>query len=980
MSIIKAFREESEVIKFDNLFTRDLEDEQQFDLVFAAEQDDEDLKTIAGNKIMRENGEEKVFDLPDCIYVNEDGEVKDKDDEVEDISSNDADDDGVDDDIEAAEVNPTAAAPSVVVNVDADDVNINAGNGGTSFEGSDEEVKEDASVTVNAKVVNMTTNVDPGNKEDEVPAPSTEPAAAPVPAEAPSDDEPIEPVGDVEVDVETEPSEPESSEADVEECGDNCGSTPGTDDNGVPMGEGVEQIMTPSQLEDVLNNGLGVAPAYEGGQFINIPEDKSTEVVFSNSNDKEVREAKEPTSDPSADILTEAEFSFWPKFKKSPELKKYQRLAGECQTELNKLGENVETLAQAEKAVSLIGRFISLFDNIASIAALPICLTIVGIPVYLFVRVIVFAEESINEAIAADAYKRSHTQLINIANKQTDKKKKEEILKAAEKIDKEYEKFKKKMESKNEAAEPTSDPSVKPVKEEIEAVKNDDNLENSKKIEGEFEDDLDLITDADVEKLLNTAPEDEVKKEVGQDTVKPADVPMNDGSAHEAAEPTSDPPADVIKEAKEPTTDPAIELIKEEDIDICCDPTEGVPPCADCQGKAAPVPAPSKDSSDYNPYGKDPIEDKEDGMRTIDDLDMDIQRFDEAESMDPKEDIVQADAETSLEGIGPGLTSGNLEKMYVDKDVDPNRKNSARIEESTIDPIGDIEDILEAKEPTTDPAIDSVKEFSLDPMDYVKEFMEAKEPTTDPAIDVVKEEEDGKEADKEVVTSSDDSGNNNEPQNEAKEPTSDPSIGPVKEEIEAVKNDDNLENAKKIEGDFEDDLDPITDGDMEKILNAAPEDETKKEVGQDPVKPSDVPMNDGSAHEAAEPTSDPPADVIKEAKEPTSDPPIEFIKEEDTEILSSDDIDMDNNCDISPVGPTKVIPDEVNAPKEDIDYDKEAAPMREADFMDQVNALDNGDNFADTMNTGINIAPEEIIPGSDEELIDDEAIAFIEGE
>ena len=940
MSIIKAFREESEVIKFDNLFTRDLEDEQQFDLVFAAEQDDEDLKTIAGNKIMRENGEEKVFDLPDCIYVNEDGEVKDKDDEVEDISSNDADDDGVDDDIEAAEVNPTAAAPSVVVNVDADDVNINAGNGGTSFEGSDEEVKEDASVTVNAKVVNMTTNVDPGNKEDEVPAPSTEPAAAPVPAEAPSDDEPIEPVGDVEVDIETEPSEPESSEADVEECGDNCRSTPGTDDNGVPMGEGVEQIMTSSQLEDVLNNGLGVAPAYEGGQFINIPEDKSTEVVFANSNDKEVREATEPTTDPARDIIKEEDDG-------------------------KEADEEVSTSAEAD--------------------------------------------------------------------------------------------------DKNE--------------------------------------------------------------------------PQN--------------------EAKEPTTDPAIDLIKEEDIDICCDPTEGEPPCADCQGKAAPVPAPSKDSSSYNPYGKEPIEDKEDGMKTIDDLDMDIQKFDEAESMDPKEDIVQADAETSLEGIGPGLTSGNLEKMYVDKDVDPNRKNSARIEESTIAPIGDIEDILEAKEPTTDPATDVVKEYSLDPMDYVKEFMEAKEPTTDPATDVLteahfsfwpkfkdseelkkysdvaKEAEDilnsngeaskvlvqrifkvalkilrilndiettitgamsifiapiiphlifrginyaiqiGEEAfakseansiknqllevakntkdpkakaeikkavekinsklnsiseasepttdpardvvkeeieavknddnlenskkiegefedDIDLVTDADvekiinsapedevkkevgqstvkpsDVPMNDGSAHEAAEPTSDPSVKPVKEEIEAVKNDDNLENAKKIEGDFEDDLDPITDGDMEKLLNAAPEDETKKEVGQDPVKPSDVPMNDGSAHEAAE---------------PTTDPPIEFIKEEDTEILSSDDIDMDNNCDISPVGPTKVIPDEVNAPKEDIDYDKEAAPMREADFMDQVNALDNGDNFADTMNTGINIAPEEIIPGSDEELIDDEAIAFIEGE
>ena len=213
-----------------------------------------------------------------------------------------------------------------------------------------------------------------------------------------------------------------------------------------------------------------------------------------------------------------------------------------------------------------------------------------------------------------------------------------------------------------EAKEPTTDPAIDVVKEEIEAVKNDDNLENSKKIEGEFEDDLDVVTKANMEKIINTAPEDETKKEVKQDTVKPADVPMNDGSAHEATE-----------------------------------------------------------------------------------------------------------------------------------------------------------------------------------------------PTTDPAIDV------------------------------------------VKEEIEAVKNDDNLENAKKIEGDFEDDLDLITDADVEKLLSDAPEDETKEEVGQDPVKPSDVPMNDGSAHEAAEPTSDPPADVIKEAKEPTTDPAIDTVKEEcsfsDSTIIYTDTVD-----------------------------------------------------------------------------------------
>ena len=790
MSIIKAFREESEVIKFDNLFTRDLEDEREFDLVFTAEQDDEDLKTIAGNKIMKEDGSERVFNIPDCVYVNEDGEVADKDDDaekdeneekVEDISSNDADKDGVDDDIEAAEEVKPAAAPSVVVNVDADDVNINAGDGGTSFEGSDE-VKEDASVTVNAKVVNMTTNVDPGNKEDQE-APSTEPAAAPVPSEepdaCPTDDDNMEPVGDVEIDVEAEPTEePESSEADVDECGDNCGSTPGTDDNGVPMGEGVEEIMTSSQLEDILNNGLDIAPAYENKTFINVPEDKSTEVVFSNSNDKEVREAAEPSIDP--------------------------------------------------------------------------------------------------------------------------------------------------IDVKKEAAEPSIDP-IDVVKEEIEAVKNDDNLESSKKIEGEFEDDLTPVTDGDIEKIFNNEPEDETKKDEGIDPVKPSDVPMNDGSAHEAAEPSIDP----------------IDSITEEDF--CCDPTEGDAPCADCQNKGQAVPGPKVDSSDHDPYGKDPIEDKEDGMETIEDLDIDIIGVDESESMDPKEDSVERDAETSLEGIAPSITDGDLEKLYIDKDVDPNRKNTAGIEEAAEPSIDPIDKVSEAAEP------------SIDPIDKVSE---AAEPSIDP-IETLTEED----MDVDDDSSEDDSEDKEEPSNEAAEPSINTIDKVTEAEIEAVKNDDNLETAKKIEGEFEDDLAPITDGDIEKIFNAEPEDETKKDEGIDPVKPSDVPMNDGSAHEAAEPSID----------------PIDLITEEEIEILDSDEIDNDNNCDISPVGPKKVVPDEVNAPEEDMKYDKTVA-MGEADFQDQVNSLDNGDSFSDTMNTGLNISPEEVAPGSVEELIDDEAIAFIEGE
>ena len=772
MSIIRAMREESETIKFDNLFSNDLENEREFDLIFAAEQDDEDLKSIAGNAILKEDGDEKVFNLPDCVYVNEDGEVKDKDDEVDDLSDDDiAEDKSEEAPAEEPAPEAPAAAPSVVVNVDAEDVNINAGEGGTSVDADPVKEESENEITINAKVVNMTANA---NAAGEAPAAAPAPEPAAVAPEAPAEDDeedieliaapaPEEPAGAEEEVPAAEPEAAPETDAEVEvdskevEVQDNDEVIPGSDDDGEPVatGEaagGVEDIYTPSQLEDILNSGLEPAPAPEPTTPTNTPDDPSTEVVFSDNPDIEVKDS------------------------------------------------------------------------------------------------------GVNEA-------------------------------------------------------------------ELTAVKDDENLEPAKKIEGEFEDDLAPVTDKNPEAEFNKLPEDEVKKELDIEPVKPEDLPTDDGSVSEAGEPTKNTTDKAVAEAGEPTkntTDkavaeageptkntPDVVVTEEEDISLIeednGDPTEGDAPQEDSPIPQADDPKHTDTSALNKPYDKEAIEDKEDAAAETEELD--IALIGEAsEDEDPMEKYVDQDAKDSLEGIEPGVTDGDLISMYVEKPVDPSQKNDGKLAEA--------------------------------------------------------------------------------------------------EEIKAVKDDENLEPAKKIEGEFEDDLAPVTDKNPEAEFNKLPEDETKEELDIEPIKPEDLPTDDGSVSEAGEPTKNTTEKAVAEAGEPTKNT---TVKEADGDQNEEVDASIDskeaseNDYDISPIGPAEVTPDEVNAPEEDMEYDKVAAEkpeerhlnngsdpavntVAEADFMDQVNALDNGDNFADTMNTGLNITPEEVEPGSDEELIDDEAIAIIEDE
>ena len=733
MSVIRAMREESETIKFDNLFTNDLEQEQEFDLIFGAEQDDEDLKTIAGNAIIKEDGNEIVTNIPDCIAVNEDGEVVDKDDEaessdeepVEDLSDSDKDDDGVADDVEAV-VAKDQADPSVVVNVDADNVNINAADPGVDAkgvaesEGESEAEHNNVGMTINADTVNMT--VGANAPTDAAPAATAEPATAPVEVQdtetevldiedKDGNNVPDE-VDDAIEDAKAETQAPEEP-ATAEE--DNANATPNTDDNGEPTAtaeSGMEDIYTASQLEDILNTGLEPAPAPQNTTPENEPVDPSTEVIFSDTGDQEVQEAAEPSKDDPVAFLTEE--------------------------------DGVIDIEDAEPVDS------------------------------------------------ADI--KQNTDISPIG---PDKVIPDEVNAPDEDIDYDKAAQEKRVE---EAAEPSKDDPVDFLTEadgviedldeeaaDIPAVKNDENLDNAADIEGDFNDDEKQVTDANVEKIMNDAPEDETKEEEGIDPVKPEDVPMNDGTAHEAAEPSKDDPVD---------------FLTEED-GIIDDITLGIAPTDDSEGIIQVEEPKHTDTSANSAIAGTNTDEVEDAAETVEDLELPAQEaaepskddpvdflteadgviedLDEAsEPMDPKEETTEQDAEDSLITMDPSLTGGDLISMYVEKPDDPDKKNDGKL--------------AEAANPSKD-----------DPVDFLTE------------ADGVIEDLDEEAAD-----------------------------------IPAVKNDENLDNAADIEKDFNDDEKQVVDADVEKIMNDAPEDSTKEEEGIDPVKPEDVPMNDGTAHESAD--------------------------------------------------------------------------------------------------------------------------------
>lgn len=749
----KALREESETIKFDNLFTQDIERDQEFDLVFSAEQDDEDLKSIAGNSIMKEDGSEINFDLPDCVVVNEDGEVVNKDDEEEeeeDISSNDVDDNGVDDDLEVAD-KEQPAGPSVVVNVDADDVNINAADDKVA-------VGEDGDVTVNANVANIT----PAPAVAEPVAPSTEPVASPAPeastpCEGPECDEvtPVEDDKTVEVDtieVQAPAEEPASDSTDLEPIGDEkLTNDDSNDEPTVPEDEcthedAQEELLSKDMIEDI-----ATAPTSPENE----PVDPSTEVVFSDNPDIEVKNELD---------------------------------------EMTLIEEDLGDITQGDAPQE-------------------------------------------NPDIE-EVEEPTHTDTSAYA-----------AVEKEEKLD------------GDEAMETVEDLNIDLIGEGFE----DEEMQSEKLGVIDLEGMEPSLTAGDLETMFMDKDDDPSKK-------KPAGK-IDEGAEEDTAEEKS--PSE-SKDNGEETKDECGSSCKESDLSLIKE----------------------DDGFSDEEMGEDDTDELE-GNDYEDDGITEIEESDVTTALKNDDNIEQAQKpQSDFEDNLSFITQDELEKTL----------NTA--------PEDEVKDELD------------IKPVEVKDVNFSDSVKEADEPSK-----------------------------GGKPISEAGEPTKD-NLEPIKEEIEAVKNDDNLEPAGEK---YEDDLAIITDGDVEKILNDAPEDETKKEEGIDPVKPSDIPMNDGSVKEAGEPTK---------GGEPVS--------EESAEIIDAKDIA--ENDPLSPIGPSEIIPDEVNAPEEDIDYDEVAKEQIKEDYEEDLSLISTGDDFANTLNDGLDHSPEEEEPGSLEELIDDEALDAVESE
>lgn len=124
-------------------------------------------------------------------------------------------------------------------------------------------------------------------------------------------------------------------------------------------------------------------------------------------------------------VMMEASFSFLPKFRRDPDMKKYVSDLEEAQKFMNSKG--VEDKAMAMRMLKTASRVLSILSNVESIVTLPICLTIVGIPAYLLTRVFSWAYDSGEELFAKEQGTKLIQQYTNLIEKTEDEAVKAEL-------------------------------------------------------------------------------------------------------------------------------------------------------------------------------------------------------------------------------------------------------------------------------------------------------------------------------------------------------------------------------------------------------------------------------------------------------------------------------------------------------------------------------------------------------------------------
>lgn len=134
-----------------------------------------------------------------------------------------------------------------------------------------------------------------------------------------------------------------------------------------------------------------------------------------------------------AGVITEASFSFLPKFKQNPELKKYVSDLEEAKEFLN--SKDIEPKTGVQKGVRIALRVLSILGNVSSIFPGSIMvLSIVGIPAYIINRVITWLCDNGEESAAVAEGKKVIAGYRKLLNNTEDEKERKKIEEAIEKI------------------------------------------------------------------------------------------------------------------------------------------------------------------------------------------------------------------------------------------------------------------------------------------------------------------------------------------------------------------------------------------------------------------------------------------------------------------------------------------------------------------------------------------------------------------
>ena len=134
-----------------------------------------------------------------------------------------------------------------------------------------------------------------------------------------------------------------------------------------------------------------------------------------------------------AGVITEASFSFLPKFKQNPDLKKYVSDLEEAKEFLN--SKDIEPKTGVQKDVRIALRVLSILGNLSSIfPGSVMVLSIIGIPAYIINRVIIWLTDNGEESAAVAEGKKVIAGYRKLLNSTEDEKERKKIEEAIEKI------------------------------------------------------------------------------------------------------------------------------------------------------------------------------------------------------------------------------------------------------------------------------------------------------------------------------------------------------------------------------------------------------------------------------------------------------------------------------------------------------------------------------------------------------------------